>query len=54
MKIVPHTGEHEGSRADIVEGARESLLSVSVSHPNIIPCYKVQPLIKSRPSPLLQ
>ena len=41
VKVVEHTGEHEGGRADIVEGARESLLAASVSHPNVIPCYKV-------------
>ena len=41
VKVVEHTGEQEGGRADIVEGARESLLAASVSHPNVIPCYKV-------------
>lgn len=43
VKVVEHTGEHEGGRPGIVEGARESLLAASVSHPNVIPCYKVQP-----------
>lgn len=42
IKVVEHTGENEGGRADIVEGARESLLAASVAHPNIIPCYKVR------------
>ena len=34
--------EHtSGGKADVIEGARESLLAASVSHPNVIPCYKV-------------
>ena len=49
VKVVEHTGEHEGGRAGIVEGARESLLAASVSHPNVIPCYKVQPAQHSLP-----
>ena len=43
VKVVEHTGEQQSGRTDIVEGARESLLAASVSHPNVIPCYKVRP-----------
>ena len=38
VKVVEHTS---GGKADVIEGARESLLAASVSHPNVIPCYKV-------------
>lgn len=40
IKVVEHTS---GGKADVIEGARESLLAASVSHPNVIPCYKVCP-----------
>jgi hypothetical protein len=49
VKVVEHTGEQQGGRTDIVEGARESLLAASVSHPNVIPCYKVRICAAGRP-----
>lgn len=39
IKVVEHnTG---GGNADVIEGARESLLAASVSHPNVVACYKI-------------
>lgn len=38
IKIVEHSGV---GNEDMIEGARESLLAASVSHPNIVACYKI-------------
>lgn len=38
IKIVEHS---YGGDADVIEGARESLLAASVSHPNVVACYKI-------------
>lgn len=38
IKIVEHSA---GDDADVIEGARESLLAASVSHPNVVACYKI-------------
>ena len=37
IKVVEHTSG-EGGKADVIEGARESLLAASVSHPNVVRC----------------
>jgi len=34
IKVVEHSGS--SGKADIIEGARESLLAASVSHPNVV------------------
>lgn len=39
IKVVEHNSS--GGNADAIEGARESLLAASVSHPNVVACYKI-------------